>query len=102
MKIDTHPKVIHFFKTIQKVERTKISRYVHLLRDYGPNLGYPQSKYIGNGLYELRIRGKREIRVFYFIKSNTCYLIHACIKKSQKTPIKELQLAYKRKSLVQI
>jgi phage-related protein len=64
-------------------------------------LGLPHSKALGGGLYELRIRGKEEIRIFYcFLKGKTICLLHAFKKQTQETPTKDLQLALQRKEEV--
>jgi phage-related protein len=59
----------------------------------------PVCKALGNGLYEVRstISSKREIRIIFCILDNKMILLHGFIKKSQKTPPKELELAKKRK-----
>ena len=51
---------------------------------------------LGNGLYELRIRGKIEIRIFYSFRKNFIYLLHVFKKQAQKTPNKELDIAIQR------
>lgn len=76
----------------------KIVRLLGVLSEHGPDLGMPYSRYMKNGIYELRIRGQNEIRIFYtFHPDKTIYLIHAFKKKTQKTPAKELKLALIRK-----
>ena len=57
----------------------------------------PHSKALGSGLYELRIRGKEEIRIFYcFTSERTIYLLHVIKKQAQQTPKKDLDLALER------
>ncbi len=74
----------------------KYSRLYVLLTEYGPGLTFPHVKHISGRLYELRVRGKTEIRIFY-ARLNTIYvLLHAFQKKSRKVPEKELQIAKKR------
>ena len=82
-------------KTIAKVLRT-----VDLLEQFGNRLGLPHSKKIDRGLFELRVRGKREVRIFYVFKRNHAILIHGFVKKSQKAPQKELRLAKQKMRLV--
>jgi len=76
-------------KDIQKVE-------------FGWPLGMPYCKPLGHGLYEVRsdISGKRIARVIFFIKNNRMALLHGFVKKSQKTPQADLDLAKKRKKEV--
>lgn len=57
----------------------------------------PHTRQMGDGLYELRVRGKQEVRIFYiFAKGSTIYLLHAFQKKTQTTPKKELETARQR------
>jgi phage-related protein len=58
----------------------------------------PLSKYIEAGLWELRIRARTDIlRILYtFSKGRIIVLLHGFIKKQQKTPPGELDLARNR------
>ncbi len=57
--------VDEFIKKQQPQARSKIAHNVRLLRQYGNLLGLPHSKALGEGLYELRIRGKEELRYLF-------------------------------------
>lgn len=74
------------------------ARLVELLIEYGPSLRLPHSRAFGEGLFELRPRGRSGIaRAFYcFLMGRRVVLLHAFIKKSQETPDRELKLARKR------
>ena len=76
--------------------RTKATHLLDLLEAYGPRLGMPYVKRITNNLYELRIRGKEEIRIFFSFKGSYIYLLHVFKKKTQKTPQKEINIALQR------
>lgn len=67
-----------------------------LLRIYGSQLRMPHAKQLGLGIYELRVRGKDEIRILYGFKQKTIYLLHAFKKQTQKTPRKEVEIAQRR------
>lgn len=71
---------------------------VELLIDHGPNLRLPHSRAMGDGLFELRPRGRSGIgRAFYcFLIGRRVVVLHAFIKKSQQTPDKELRIARQR------
>lgn len=58
----------------------------------------PLSKYIESGLWELRIKSINNIlRIFYtFRKGKIIILIHVFIKRRQKTPLRELEIARNR------
>jgi phage-related protein len=78
-----------------------LARYLKLtdiMMKYGPNLGHPHTKNIGDGLLEMRIKAKEGIaRVFYctMIKRKII-MLHSILKKKQKTPLKDLRLAKQR------
>lgn len=63
-------------------------------------LGMPYSKQIGKGLYELRVRGSQEVRILYTFHSNKAYVVHVFVKKTQKTPHREIWLALERIKLL--
>lgn len=66
--------------------------------EHGPNLRLPHSRAMGDGLFELRPRGRSEIgrALCCFLLGRKVVVVHAFIKKSQQTPDKELRLARKR------
>ncbi len=84
-----------FINSLQKFTIAKISRTVDLLKKFGNQLGMPQSKKVAERLFELRIRGVQEVRIFYTLKNGVAILLHGYIKKSQKIPQKELLAAQK-------
>jgi len=64
----------------------------------GANLGMPYTKAMGNGLFELRLQGKDSIgRVMYCTLVNQqIVMLHSFIKKTQKTPKHDLNIAIER------
>jgi len=74
------------------------ARLVELLAEHGPSLRLPHSRAFGDGLFELRPRGRSGIgRAFYcFLVGKRVVVLHSFIKKSQETPDRELKLARKR------
>lgn len=87
-----------FIRGLNSKTVVKVAHTIDLLGKHGYKLSLPHSKKLKKNLYELRIRGKEEIRIFYTFKSNFVYLLHAFKKKSQKTPKKEIVTAKKRLS----
>ena len=61
------------------------ARLVELLAEHGPSLRLPHSRASGDGLFELRPRGRSGIgRAFYcFLMGKRVVVLHALIKKSQ-------------------
>ena len=77
------------------------ARYIGLtdrMIEYGPNLGLPHTDAFGGGLFELRLKGAEGIaRVFFCTMiGQEIVMLHSFIKKTQKTPEKELKLAKQR------
>jgi phage-related protein len=78
-----------------------LARYLRLLDmmgEFGPDLGMPHTKTMGGGLLELRVKSKEGIaRVFYCtVVEQRIVVLHSFIKKSQKTPGRELETARRR------
>lgn len=92
MQITLLDSVETFLESLHEREIAKVIRTIELLEEFGNNLGLPHSRHMSDGLLELRIR-TREIRVFYCFHKNQAILLHAFIKKSQRTPEKELNVA---------
>jgi len=71
---------------------------VEMIEELGPNLGKPYVGRLDSGLYEIRAKGKEGIgrSIYCTIKGKEIVILHSFIKKSQKTPKKDLDLAKKR------
>jgi len=80
--------------------KAKIAHLINLLETHGNILGMPHSKQLIKNLYELRIRGKEEIRILYCFKGKDIYLLHGFKKQTRKTPNKEIEIALKRMKLL--
>ena len=80
---------------------TLAARYVVLTRRVvavGPNLGAPHTDAFGDGLFELRLKGQEGIaRVFFCVLvRRRVMVLHSFLKKTQKTPRREIEIARKR------
>lgn len=83
------------------------ARYINLTRrmmEFGPNLGLPHTDAFGGGLFELRLKGAEGIaRVFFCtLVDKDIVMLHCFVKKSQKTPAKELNIARNRLQEIKI
>jgi phage-related protein len=67
--------------------------------EYNWPVGPPRCRPLEHGIFEIRsnISSGRVARVLFFIEAGEMYLLHGFIKKSQKTPRRDLELAKKRK-----
>jgi len=65
-------------------------------------IGLPLCRAMGKGLWEVRsdLTGGRFARVLFCIHEGRMVLLHAFVKKTQKTPHTDLELAMKRKKEV--
>ena len=61
----------------------------------GPDLGMPLTRAMGDGLFEIRVRANEGIgRAFFYVLINQeIVILHEFIKKTNKTPHKELEIA---------
>ena len=83
-------------KFIYSLEKPTIGKVIHtieLLEKFGYKLTLPHCKKINPKIFELRIRGRQEIRIFYTFFGLEIILLHGFVKKSQKTPAKEIKTA---------
>ncbi len=93
-------KIEIFLTKLEKPTIAKVLRTIELLERFGNQLGMPHSKNINQKLFELRIRGKQEIRLIYTFYGNKAVILHGFFKKSQKISIKELLVAQQRFSVL--
>ncbi|MBX7234340.1 MAG: type II toxin-antitoxin system RelE/ParE family toxin [Caldilineales bacterium] len=78
--------------------RAYYARITERIRSSGPNLGMPFTRSLGQGLFEIRARGQEGIGRAFFctVVGQKVIILHVYIKKSSKTPAKELEIARKR------
>jgi phage-related protein len=88
---------LDFLSTLDVKLRAKVFRDLGLLQKNGNDLGMPFSKFLDDGIFELRTKlGSNNVRVLYFfIYGKTIIVTNGFKKKTQKTPIGEIQLAQK-------
>ena len=93
-----HPRVLAEIEAWPVDIAADYARLVELLGQHGPNLRMPHSRSMGEGLFELRPRGREGIgRALYcYLQVRKISVVHAFIKKTEETPDKELKLARKR------
>ena len=103
--------IIEFLESLNPKMKAKALSDIDLLQKNGYNLKEPYVKPIKGkgykGLYELRIKFSGDIaRVFYFVHYGNKYiLLHGFIKKTMKTPKREIEKVknymedYKRRNM---
>ena len=97
--------IIYYSEQVQEdimsLPDTLQARYIGLTQrmlEHGPSLGLPHTDAFGDGLFELRLKGAEGIaRVFFCtMVEQKIVMLHSFIKKTQKTPEKELKIAKSR------
>jgi len=91
--------VIEFLNGLDVKMRAKIMRMLKLLEQNGSDLREPYSKFLKDGIFELRIKqGTDIVRVLYFFMiGHRIIITNGFVKKSQRTPRSEIELAKKYK-----
>ena len=89
------------FDEIERLPKLLRARYLALanrMSEQGPDLGMPHTKALGDGLFELRVKGVEGIaRVFYCtLIDHEIVMPHSFIKKTQAIPKRDLTIARKR------
>lgn len=84
-----------FLSSLDIKMRTKVFRTIEMLRTNGNQLREPDSKYIDDGIMELRTKvGSNISRVLYFfVIGQKAVLTNGFVKKTRKTPKAEIELA---------
>ncbi|MFB2767728.1 type II toxin-antitoxin system RelE/ParE family toxin [Pelatocladus sp. BLCC-F211] len=87
-----------WLKDLDQEERRLIGTDIKTV-EFGWPIGMPTCRPMGDGLFEVRtdLPQNRIARVLFCIYEEEMILLHGFIKKSQKTPKKELELALDRK-----
>ncbi len=86
-----------FLLSLDTKLRAKTVMLIELLAENGSALREPYSKHLTDGIFELRAKFGSDIsRVFYFfVVGKKIVITNGFIKKTQKTPKSEIELAKK-------
>lgn len=86
--------VEEFISALPEPDEARVRATVRYLQEVGNKAREPHSKHLEGNLFELRAKSTR---IFYCFKpGEVIVLVHAFTKKSQKTPLAELEVAKKR------
>ena len=91
--------VREWLKSLSREDRKQIGTDIMTV-EFGWPIGMPVCRPLKSGLYEIRtdLTGHRIARVLFYIdKQGRMVLLHGFIKKTQKTPVQDLQLAESNK-----
>lgn len=74
-----------------RINFNKIVAYFDLLEEFGTRVGAPVTKHLDGELWELRPLKNRFLYAYY--KDNKFIILHYFVKKTQKTPKREIEQA---------
>jgi phage-related protein len=90
-----------WLKSLSPIDRKQIGVDIKAV-EFGWPIGMPVCRPLGDGLYEVRssLSQNRIARVLFYVEvKGKMVLLHGFIKKTQKTPPSDLELARKNKAL---
>lgn len=89
-----------FIRSLPLKMKAKVVGDLHLLEEYGNAAREPLSKHLEDGIFELRSKaGSDIVRILYFFEGNRIIIAtNGFVKKRQKTPRSEIELAKERRS----
>lgn len=90
-------KIINFIESLGDDRRSDVYKTINVLKEFGHEVELPYSRSLGQGLFELRSMNSG-VRLFYVFYQNNAFVLHVFIKKQNKIPKKELDLARKRQN----
>lgn len=87
-----------WLKQLTPAERKIIGNDIQTV-EYGWPIGMPTCRPMGKGLFEVRsnLPDGKIARILFCVNQNQLVLLHGFIKKTQKTPKPDLDLALQRK-----
>jgi len=90
--------VREWLMALPREERAVIGKDIAMV-EFGWPIGMPTCRPLGDGLHEVRsdLPGNRTARVMFCIHEGSCVLLHGFIKKTQKAPKADIDLATARK-----
>ena len=96
--VNGHEPVREWLKGLERDDRRTIGMDIAAV-EYGWPVGRPLCSALGDGLWEVRshIGGGRIARVIFYIADGRMVLLHGFIKKTQKIPGKDRDLALRRR-----
>jgi phage-related protein len=74
-----------------RIRSEKILTYIRVLQEYGTRAGEPYVKHIEDDIWELRPLDDRIF--FFYFRDNAFVLLHHFLKKTKKTPRREIEQA---------
>ena len=91
--IHAHAFIEEFIDNLNDRTRAQVDKTILLLEERGASLRMPHSRSLGEGLFELRLKGDHPVRIFYMYFQREAWLLHVISKKTGAIPARELRYA---------
>ena len=91
---------LDFILGLEPKMKAKLVHILDYLKEYGPSARLPYSGPLGDGIFEIRAKqGSNIARVLYFfVVGRKIVMTNGFVKKTQKTPKSEIELATKHRA----
>ena len=89
--------VVEFLDSLDDKMRAKMLLSIRIIKENGPMIRLPYSEELEDGIFELRAKSGTNISriLYFFVVGKKIVLTNGFIKKTQKTPKKEIEKAKK-------
>lgn len=97
---DDDKPVEDFLDSLEPKMRAKLVGTLQILQEQGNSLREPYTKHLDDGIFEVRAKVGSNISrtLFFFMVGKKIILTNGFIKKSQKTPPREIEIAKERRA----
>lgn len=87
--------MLDFINGLDLIAKRQIAKQISILEREGIKLRYPDSRPLGDQLFELRVRERSNAyrMIYFFIEGSEIIMTNGFTKKTQKTPEGEIERA---------